>query len=140
VQHSKIAPIGPSWVKAGKSQSEQMLSGLPPKADLPILELLPPPALGERRHRGLARRLVAVRRHAVLRWPKASVHIHGEPSGAACTFMMRPTTAPSARTSKSSSVHSPDEREADARLRIRVKGQVPRRTNQAVSHDGWQPR
>src|SRR4029077_12137016 len=43
-----------------------MLSGLPPKADLPILELLPPPALGERRHRGLARRLVAVRRHAVL--------------------------------------------------------------------------
>src|SRR5262245_55732877 len=31
---------------------------------------------------------------------------------------MRPTTAPSARTSKSSSSHSPDGREADARLRI----------------------
>ena len=30
---------------------------------------------------------------------------------------MRPTTAPSASTSKSSSFHSPDEREADARLR-----------------------
>src|SRR5215471_15474359 len=32
---------------------------------LPILELLPPPTLRERRHRGLARRLVAVRRRAV---------------------------------------------------------------------------
>src|SRR5262245_61583970 len=33
---------------------------------LPILELLPPPALRERHHRGLARRLVAVRWRAVL--------------------------------------------------------------------------
>src|SRR5262249_48243585 len=33
---------------------------------LPISELLPPPALRERRHRGLARRLVAVRRRAIL--------------------------------------------------------------------------
>jgi hypothetical protein len=32
--------------------------------------------------------------------------------------MMRPTTSPSARTSKSSAFHSPDGREADARLRI----------------------
>ena len=32
---------------------------------LPILELLPPPAFGERRHRGLARRLVAVGRSGV---------------------------------------------------------------------------
>ena len=31
---------------------------------LPILELLPRPALGERRHRGLAHRFVAVRRAA----------------------------------------------------------------------------
>ena len=31
------------------------MSALPPKADLPILELLPPPAFRERRHRGLAR-------------------------------------------------------------------------------------
>jgi hypothetical protein len=46
---------------------------------LPISELLPPPALGERRHRGLARRLVAVRRRAVLM--VASVHSHGVPSG-----------------------------------------------------------
>ena len=43
-----------------------MFSGLPPKADFPILELAPPPTLGERRHRGLARRLVAVRWRAVL--------------------------------------------------------------------------
>src|SRR5262245_65682540 len=49
-------------------------------------------------------------------WPKASVHIQGEPTGAACTFKMRPTTAPSASTSKSSSLHSPDGREAEARL------------------------
>jgi hypothetical protein len=41
------------------------MSALPPKADFPILELLPPPALRERRHRGLARRLMAVRRRAV---------------------------------------------------------------------------
>ena len=33
---------------------------------LPILELLPPSALRERRHRGLARHCVAVRRDAVL--------------------------------------------------------------------------
>src|SRR5262249_8803038 len=33
---------------------------------LPILDLLPPPALGERGHGGLARRLVAVRRRPVL--------------------------------------------------------------------------
>src|SRR5215831_14750931 len=42
-----------------------MFSGLPPKAGLTILELLTPPALGERGHRGLARRLAAVRRRAV---------------------------------------------------------------------------
>jgi len=35
------------------------------RTSLPILELLPPPALRECRHRGLARRLVAVRRRAV---------------------------------------------------------------------------
>jgi len=38
-----------------------------------------------------------------------------DPIGAACTFKMRPTTAPSASTSKSSSLHSPDPREAEAR-------------------------
>src|SRR5215470_3750012 len=44
------------------------MSALPPKANFPILELLPSPTLSEHRHRGLARRLVAVRRRAVLRW------------------------------------------------------------------------
>jgi len=75
-----------------------MFSGLPPKANFPILELLPSPTLRERRHRGLARRLIAVRRRAVLMVP-ASVYIHGVPTGAVCTFMIRPTTAPSAITS-----------------------------------------
>src|SRR5262249_54071665 len=51
-------------VRSGKAQTDQMFSGLPPKADsLPILELLPPPALRERRHGGLARRLVTVHGH-----------------------------------------------------------------------------
>jgi hypothetical protein len=51
-----------------------MLSGLPPKADFPILELLPPPASCERRHRGLAQhrnsgsRAVESRAAAVDRW------------------------------------------------------------------------
>src|SRR5262249_42717090 len=39
---------------------------------LPILELLPPPALGERRHRGLACRLVA------MRWPTVFVMAEGQ--------------------------------------------------------------
>jgi hypothetical protein len=36
-------------VESGKAQFSALP---PPKADFPILELLPPPALGERRHRG----------------------------------------------------------------------------------------
>src|SRR5215468_6666468 len=51
------------------------------------------------------------------------VHSHGAPTGAAAAFMIRPTTAPSASTSKSSSFHSPDVREADARLRISIGAQ-----------------
>ena len=50
---------------SGEAQHGQMFSGLPPKADFPILELPPPQALRERRHRGLARRIVAVRRRAI---------------------------------------------------------------------------
>ena len=50
--------------------------------------LLPPPALRERRHRGLVRHLVAVRGcGALMRCPKASVHSQGEPTG-----RPRPTT------------------------------------------------
>jgi hypothetical protein len=45
-------------------------------------------------------------------------HIQGVPTGAAFTLKMRPTTAPFASTSKSSSFNSPDGREADARFRI----------------------
>jgi hypothetical protein len=46
------------------------------------------------------------------------VHIHDAPTGDALALKMRPTTAPSTSTSKSSSFHSPDGRETDARLRI----------------------
>src|SRR5262245_62725012 len=54
MQRGMIPRFEPLVVSGGKAQSEQMFSGLPPKADLPILELLLPPALSERRHRGLA--------------------------------------------------------------------------------------
>jgi hypothetical protein len=65
-----IPRFQPLVVSGGKAQSE-MFSGLPPKADLPPdLKLLPPPTLCECRHRRLARRLVAVRRRAVLMLPK----------------------------------------------------------------------
>jgi hypothetical protein len=58
---------------------------------------LPPPALGERRHRSLARGLVAsaARRMSQL-WPVA--HIQEQSCGA-------PTTTPSSSTSKSSWFH-----------------------------------
>jgi hypothetical protein len=59
-----------------------------------------------------------------MRWSvghdRPSVHNHGVPTGAAAAFMMRPTTAPSQSTSKSSSFHSPEGRDADARLRTNV--------------------
>jgi adenylate cyclase len=51
--------------------------------------------------------------------PKASVHIQGVPTGAALASKIRPTTTPSAITSKSSAFHSPDGRLAEARLRMR---------------------
>jgi hypothetical protein len=46
------------------------MSGLHPKADFPILELPPPPTLRERRHRGLARRRVAMRQRAIFVLPE----------------------------------------------------------------------
>src|SRR5438552_15628302 len=48
---------------------------------------------------------------------KVNVHIHGDPTGAALALKMRPTVSPADSTSKSSSFHSPDRREAGARLR-----------------------
>ena len=48
--------------------------------------LFPPPAFRERRHRRFACCLVAVGRLRYSWWPKASVHIHGVPTGAACTL------------------------------------------------------
>ena len=49
---------------ASGSKAERLSFPLCPgqRTYLPILELFPPPALGERRNRGLARRLVAVGR------------------------------------------------------------------------------
>ena len=43
-----------------------------------------------------------------------------QPTGAAADFKMRPTGAPSASTSKSSSFHSPERRLAEARFRNRT--------------------
>jgi hypothetical protein len=80
---------------------------------------LPPPTLGECGHRSLARRLIAVRRVRSSWCPKASVHIHGSPTGAALALKMRPTTSPLQSTSKSSSLHSPDGRLSAARFRSR---------------------
>src|SRR5262245_36727878 len=42
-----IPRFQPLVVRGGKAQSEQMFSGLHPKADFPILQLLPRPALRE---------------------------------------------------------------------------------------------
>ena len=65
------------------------------------------------------RRRQAERPRRPLWCSNSNVHIHGCPSGAAFTLKIRPTTTPSASTSKSSSLHSPEGREADARLRIK---------------------
>jgi hypothetical protein len=51
----------------------------------------PPPALRERRHRGLARRRVAVRRRAVLVVPEREPHIQDIPTGITAAFMIRPS-------------------------------------------------
>src|SRR5262245_28698542 len=61
VVHHSMIPLRPPHrgVIAPPLRTSVCFSGLPPKADFPILELLPPPALSERRHRGLVRRLVA---------------------------------------------------------------------------------
>jgi hypothetical protein len=58
------------------------------------LSFIPAAALCERRHRGLARRRVAVRRRSIFMLAKGSVHIHGAPTRAACS-MSGPIFAPS---------------------------------------------
>ena len=47
---------------------------------------LPPPALRERRHRGLARQLVAMRWRAVFGLPEGEGPRHGLPTGAAAVL------------------------------------------------------
>src|SRR5215472_1716076 len=66
VRNCSIAAFIGAWQVSPPSVTRLIASfALPRKRNyLPILELLPPPALSERRHRGLARRLVAVRRRA----------------------------------------------------------------------------
>jgi hypothetical protein len=65
------------------------------------------------------RRLVAVRRPAVLVLAKGERPQPWLADRWAAPFMIRPTTTPSQTTSKSSSFHSPDGREVEARLRAR---------------------
>jgi hypothetical protein len=54
-----------------------------------LMAYSPPPALSERRHRGLARHCVAVRRCGVLVLSEGGVLSYGASSDAAVTFMMR---------------------------------------------------
>jgi len=78
----------------------------------------------------------SARSRALARGPhtaqRRASHIHGDATAAAATFMMRLTMTPSARTSKSSPLHSPLWQEAEARLRMsdwvmRVPGDPRRR-------------
>jgi len=80
----------------------------------------PPPALRKGGHRALVRRRVAVRWRPIFMMPKGQRPHPDMPTGTAAAFMMRPTTTPSASTSKSSSFHSPEGRLAEARLRTNV--------------------
>src|SRR5262249_52529130 len=82
-------------VKSGKAQDGRMFFRFAPESGLLDLELLPPPALGERRHGGLARRLVAVRRRAILMMSKGERPHPRHPTGTAAAFMMRPTATQS---------------------------------------------
>jgi hypothetical protein len=90
--------------------------------ECPQKPTLPPPTLRDRRHRGLARRLVAVRRPAVFMLsegqrphPRRTDRRRGQLHEAADNNAIGEHVV-------ISSFHSPEEREADARLRIRVKG------------------
>src|SRR5262245_33476342 len=61
-------------VKTGKTQNRKCFPVCPRKRTyLPILELLPPPTLRERRHCSLARRLITVRRRAIFLLPEGEV-------------------------------------------------------------------
>src|SRR5262249_3972471 len=63
---SGMSALGPTTgSRPEKLSISKCFSVLPPKADFPILELLPPLALDERGHGGLARRLIAVGLRAV---------------------------------------------------------------------------
>jgi hypothetical protein len=77
-------------------------------------------ALGECCHSRLARLGIAVRWTSILVVAECERPHPRLPTGAALALKMRPTTAPSASMSKSSSFHSPDGREAEARLRSSV--------------------
>jgi predicted cobalt transporter CbtA len=56
---------------SGEAQHGQMFFRFAPKADLPPdLRTTPAPTLRERRHRGLARRLVAVFGMRRVAWPR----------------------------------------------------------------------
>src|SRR5262245_28046274 len=68
--------------------------------------------------RAASRGRVAVRRRALLMISEGERPHPGLPHRHCRASMMRPTTTPSASTSKSSSFHSPEGREVDARLSV----------------------
>ena len=81
--------------------------------------LFPPPAFGEGRHRGLARRLATLRRLAILVMPEGQCPHPRRAYGRGVHLHDAADDRSPQSTSKSSSFHSPDERLADARLRTR---------------------
>jgi hypothetical protein len=80
--------------------------------------LTPPPTLRERRHRRLARRLVAVCVRAIFMMPKGERPHPRRADRRGVGLEDAADDGAIGRTSKSSSFHSPDGREAPARLRI----------------------
>jgi hypothetical protein len=80
--------------------------------------LFPSPALGQGRYGSLARRSVAVCWAAVFVLPDVQCP-HPRPCYGHSPLKMRPTISPSASTSKSSSLQSPERRESRAPFRVR---------------------
>src|SRR5262249_340582 len=96
------------WIKIGHCGGVRCMTALPPKAEVhprrrpASTALLPPPALGERRHRSLARRLVAVNRRAVfvVAISQRPTAMAGLPARPQLSRWARPLRRPAARRNR----------------------------------------